>query len=150
MRTLKSIGCILTLPLLIPLVAQSCELHSGRGFGIFSSFHPLEQMHYQQTFTQPLHVTHPSSVKAETNTPTVVKIDYGIPDTYKNVVIRFSGSDNVTFLDGVALSAQGASGSYPLKYHVTKPGSHKISLHINALNHDVPVDFTQSITVNAT
>ena len=150
MRSLEPIGCILTLPLLLPLVAQSCELHGGRVFGIVSSFHPMEQMHYQQTFNHSLNVTHPRSVKADTNTPAVVKIDYGIPGTYQNFIISFSGSDNVTFLDGVALSAQGTSGSYPLKYHITKPGSHKMSVPINALNHGVPVNFTPDITGNAT
>lgn len=151
MQALKTVNCILSLTLLLlPIVAQSCQLHGGRGFDAFSSFHPMEQMHYQQTFTQPLHVTHPSSINADKNAPAVVNIKYGMPDTYQNVVIRFSGSENVIFPEGAELTAQGVAGSYPLKYRVITAGSHQISAHINALHLDESVDFEQHITVNAT
>jgi hypothetical protein len=107
-------------------------------------------MPYKQTFEQPLNVTHPSSVNTETDTSSVLNIEYAVPEAYQDVVITFSGSEGVTFLNGEQLSAQGVSGSYPLKYEVTKAGSHKISVHINALKRDEKIDFFQYVTVNAT
>ena len=115
MQALKTVNCILLLTLLLlPIVAQSCQLHGGRGFDAFSSFHPMEKMHYQQTFTRPLHVTHPSSINADTNAPAVVNIKYGIPDTYQNVVIRFSGHQI-----SVHINALNLNESVDFEQHIT-------------------------------
>lgn len=151
MHTLKVIFCSVSLSLvgLLPFAVQACEFHSGLGFGIYSSFHPMKQIQYQQDFEQPLHVTHPSSVNAETHTSTILNIEYAVPETYQNVVITFSGSEDVTLLSDTRLTAAGVSGSYPLKYKVSKVGHHKISVHINALKREEKVDFSQHVTVNA-
>ncbi|MBU3018816.1 hypothetical protein KO519_14095 [Paraglaciecola agarilytica] len=152
MHSLKATFCSVSLSLvgLLPFAVQSCEFHNGLGFGIYSSFHPMKQIQYQQDFEQPLHVTHPSSVNTETNTSSILNIEYAVPEAYQNVVITFSGSEDVTLLSGTKLTAAGVSGSYPLKYKVNKVGNHKISVHINALKREERVDFSQHVTVNAT
>lgn len=133
----------------VSIQANACQFHGGRNFGIFPSFHPLQDMLSQEKVSQPISVSHPRSIDTPANTDATLNIQYDIPDGYQNVVITFSGSENVRFLEGVQMPVRGVSGSYPLKYQVSKPGNHKISLHINALEKDEPISFQQNIQVSA-
>ncbi len=134
----------------ISIQANACQFHGGRNFGIFPSFHPLQDMLSQEKVSQPISVSHPRSTDTPANTDATLNIQYDIPDGHQNVVITFSGSESVCFLEGVQMPVRGVSGSYPLKYQVSKPGNHKISLHINALEKDEPISFQQNIQVSAT
>lgn len=125
----------------------ACDLHGNSQYGQFAGFHPLAMQHYNQARFQLLTLTHPKTTQSVSGSESVVNISYRIPLEYRNVKMSFSGTEYIEFVDASILSLQQEQGVYELKYKVTKPGNHQISIHIDAMNNNEPFNMKQKISV---
>lgn len=114
-------------------VASACQMHAN-GFGAFAAYHKNNR--YEAMMSQA--VTYPTVTLAK---KTVVKVGsqssqsvkITVPLSYYNVSLTVRGSDDIELLSASKLKLSAVSDNYDLAFTSTKPGTHEITVTLNAV-----------------
>lgn len=130
-------------------MASACQMHAN-GFGAFAAYHNSNRYEAMMSET----VSYPTVTLAQ---KTIVKVgsqstqnvSITVPLSYYNVSLTVRGSDDIELLSAKVLQLSAVSESYDLLFTSTKPGTHEITVTLNAIYEGSAFSTKQTLVVEA-
>lgn len=130
-------------------MASACQMH-GNGFGAFSAYHNnnrYEAMMSQRENYPTVTLARRAVVKVGTQSTQSVGIS--VPLSYYNVSLTVSSSDDIELLSAQDFKLSAVSDNYDLSFTPSSPGTHEITVTLNAINEGAVFSTTRTLIVEA-
>jgi hypothetical protein len=130
-----------------------CELHTG-GDGMpqmmgFGYQHPLMQQHMLQTIPPVIEISITNRFRVAAAEQVSMEFKYTAPSLYHSLSLHVIGSEEVEVHEGDKEELESLTGKERILFTAKKPGSHTVTLNINAVIDDKPVSYSRVVNVNA-
>ncbi|NVK56774.1 MAG: hypothetical protein HWE26_14300 [Alteromonadaceae bacterium] len=129
--------------------SNACQLHAS-GFGAFAPYHntrmPGTLQNLADSFPS-INLASRALVTVGSNNSQQVKIT--VPLSYTNVSLTVESSDNITVLSRRELILSSVSEQYDLGFTTDVPGTHEITVYLNAMNEGSAFTTQQTLIVEA-
>ncbi len=132
MKTRFVVSTLTALLGMVAISASACQLHAN-GFGSFAAYHSniMERDLAAMADNYPsVTLARRTAVKVGTENSRSVRIH--VPLSYTNVTLSVTGGDGIELLSSSDLSLSAVSKDYDLVFTTLSPGTHKITVNLNA------------------
>ncbi len=129
--------------------ATACQMHAN-GFGAFAAYHNNNRFEAMMTET----VNYPTLSLAKkavvkVGSPTTQNVSITVPLSYYSASLTVRGSDDIELLSAQNIKLSAVSDKYELSFTPTKPGTHEISVTLNAIYEGSAVSTKQTLIIEA-
>lgn len=133
-------------------LVNACELHAGMdgmpGMG-FGFQHPLMQQHMMQSSPAVIDIRIAKSYRVTHLEQTSVVLRYSAPSQFHSLSLEVTGSEGVDIKRVENGNLGRLVGREDIVFTAKEPGTHTVTLRINAIKDDKPVSYRRVVTVNA-
>ena len=133
-------------------LVNACELHAGMdgmpGMG-FGFQHPLMQQHMMKSSPALIDIRIAKTYRVTHLEQTSVVLRYSAPSQFHSLSLEVIGSDGIDLHGLQKENLSGLVGREDIVFTAKEPGSHTVTLRINAIKDDKPVSYRRVVTVNA-
>ena len=109
----------------------ACDFHDTN-FGVFGGFSAPINQHKFAPIEQKIQVHHKSKMTTETGREVKIDVDYVLPLQYKDIVVEFKPSSNVSLSGEKKITPTALQGSHPLYFTAVSAGQHAIVVNVKA------------------
>jgi hypothetical protein len=141
---------VITVASLLCVANQSvaCDFH-GANFGVFGGFSAPITQSAAPPREQTLEVHHKSKMTTETGREVKIDVDYVLPLQYKNIVVEFEPSSNVSLSGEKKISPKALKGTHALYFTAISAGQHEIVVNVKANKNGEPYYSERRILIDA-
>jgi len=133
-------------------LVNACELHAGMdgmpGVGLGFQ-HPLMQQHMMLSSPALIDIRIAKIYRVTHLEQTSVVLRYSAPSQFHSLSLEVIGSDGIDLHGLQNETLSGLVGREDIVFTAKEPGSHTVTLRINAIKDDKPVSYRRVVTVNA-
>lgn len=141
--------CVTCTFLICSVSVWACQMH-GNGFGAFAAYHQNNRYSAMMNETTGFPtVTLAQKAVVKVGSENTQSVNIVVPLSYYNASLTVQVSDDIKLLSEQDLILNAVSGNYDLSFSSTKPGTHKITLTLNAIYEGSVFSTSQTLIVEA-
>lgn len=127
---------------------MACDFH-GANFGVFGGFSAPISEYKAAPREQTLEIHHKSKMTTETGREVKIDVDYVLPLQYKNIIVEFEPSSNVSLSGEKKISPKALKGTHSLYFTAISAGQHEIVVNVKANKNGEPYYSERRILIDA-